>query len=725
MRRSQQLRTLGGSLTVRMLALVLVLAVVPLVVLAVLLMRDSTAAVEQSALGSVETSAQDAAILLETRLVATASGLTLLAGSSVLQAGSEADQQTLIDGLATQWQAEDVAAFDEAGNLIAGSRDGYANVADTRAFEEVLALQPGQVAAPLEWDDALGADALHLATPLIGPDGTVTGVVWAAFDVTGDGGLLGRLTGVSTGSSMSTDLVNADGIVVASTNPARIGQSVSGTSVFESAQRSASSGAATADFGDEQVLAGFASLAAVPLVATASGTLPAGATVLMVYQPESAALAGLDSQGAYTALAVLAVVALGALLLFLFYRTVVRPLREATAVIERAGAGDLTARVHMPAGGEVAALAAALNHTLDELSAGGQSPQERDLLHEQLATLLAEVGEAARGDLTVEANVPSGALGTLADAFNYVVAELRRIITDVNATTVAVTSASSEIAARSGSVAQHSAGQAVQLAGATSAMTEMSMSIQQVSANARISATVAREAETNARTGYEAVRVTIDGMERIRQQVQEAARIVARLGESSTEISSIVQLIAQIARQTNTLALNASIQAARAGEHGRGFAVVAEEVRKLAERSAGATKQISGLVTSIQAETSEAIAAMETSMREVNDGSLVADQAGVALEQIDAVVARMTELSDSISQMSELQAATAEDISNAMREMSEITETTSADTRDTVESADRLARLAERLRRSVATFKLEGAAVTPLNWQGANADGDD
>jgi twitching motility protein PilJ len=414
----------------------------------------------------------------------------------------------------------------------------------------------------------------------------------------------------------------------------------------------------------------------------------------------------------------------GLVLVALFQRMYVRPLRELTQVAEQVGAGDLSARAQLRSTGEVAALAAALNHALDEQLGSPQTRAEHDQLQAQLATLLREVGEAARGDLTVAADVPAGALGSLADAFNYMVAELRRIIAEVNTTTHAVSSASSEIAQRSGSVARYSEAQAHQIAGATSAVAEISFSIQQVADNARLSSDVARAAELNARSGSEAVRETIDGMERIRQQVQEAARTVARLGDSSKEISLIVQLIAQIARQTNTLALNASIQAARAGEHGRGFAVVAEEVRKLAERSSSATKQISGLVASIQAESAEAISAMETSMREVNDGSLVADQAGVALEQIDAVVLRMTELSGSITQVSEQQAQAALDITEAMRQLSEITATATTDTQHTADSANRLTSLAERLRRSVATFKLD-AAGSEMSWQGVAADGDD
>jgi len=421
---------------------------------------------------------------------------------------------------------------------------------------------------------------------------------------------------------------------------------------------------------------------------------------------------------------VLLAVCVALLALALVYRMFVLPLRELTQVVERVGAGDLSARAELRASGEVAALAAALNHAFDEQLDALQPRAERDRLQAQLALLLSEVNEAARGDLTVEADVPSGTLGSLADAFNYMVAELRRIVAAVNTTTNAVSMASHEIAQRSGSVARHSEAQAHQIVGATSAVAEISLSIQQVSANARLSTDVALEAEQSARSGSEAVRETIDGMERIRLQVQEASRTVARLGESSKEISLIVQLIAQIARQTNTLALNASIQAARAGEHGRGFAVVAEEVRKLAERSSSATKQISGLVASIQAESTEAISAMETSMREVNDGSLVADQAGVALEHIDAVVQRMSELSTSIAQTSEQQAEAALEIAEAMRQLSEITETATADTRDTADSANRLTSLADRLRGSIAAFKVDSAG-SELNWQGATADGDD
>jgi len=234
----------------------------------------------------------------------------------------------------------------------------------------------------------------------------------------------------------------------------------------------------------------------------------------------------------------------------------------------------------------------------------------------------------------------------------------------------------------------------------------MSASIRHVSENARISADVAAQARDNARKGLESVRETIGGMQRIRAQVQQTAKQIKRLGESSQEIGTIVQLIEEMADQTNLLALNAAIQAATAGEHGRGFAVVAEEVRRLAERAATATRQVTLLVKSIQAETTQAVVAMENNTREVVEGSRLADAAGQSLETIDAVVSRLAELSEAISHSAERQAEASRGISRAMADISTVTETTSESSAKTADAVGYLANLAEQLRASVAAFRL-------------------
>jgi methyl-accepting chemotaxis protein len=224
--------------------------------------------------------------------------------------------------------------------------------------------------------------------------------------------------------------------------------------------------------------------------------------------------------------------------------------------------------------------------------------------------------------------------------------------------------------------------------------------------NALAAAQTAQEALRNARAGQHAVVQTIDGMVHIRENVQETAKRIKRLGERSQEVGEIVRLIEDIADQTNLLALNAAIQSAMAGEHGRGFAVVADEIRLLAERSAEATKKIATIVKSIQGDTYEAVVAMEESTQEVVNGSRLADEAGQALQSIYSAVERQAQAIDGIARAAQERAQTSEAVAGAMSRISDITRQTNAATQDAASSVSYLAELAEQLRASVATFRL-------------------
>src|SRR6202035_843656 len=185
--------------------------------------------------------------------------------------------------------------------------------------------------------------------------------------------------------------------------------------------------------------------------------------------------------------------------------------------------------------------------------------------------------------------------------------------------------------------AKASSAQSRQISSASESMADMAASAEEVSGNAERAADVARHSVEVAHKGGDAVRRTIDGMNTIRETIQETSKRIKRLGESSQEIGNIVELISDIAEQTNILALNASIQASMAGEAGRGFAVVADEVQRLAERAANATKQIEVLVRTIQTDTNEAVVSMERSTTDVVGGALLAEKAGAALEKIEQV----------------------------------------------------------------------------------------
>ncbi|MDX1802744.1 MAG: methyl-accepting chemotaxis protein [Alcanivorax sp.] len=339
-------------------------------------------------------------------------------------------------------------------------------------------------------------------------------------------------------------------------------------------------------------------------------------------------------------------------------------------------------------------------------SAKNELESENQRNQAAILRLLDELGDLADGDLTVQATVTEDFTGAIADSINYSIDQLRSLVQTINNSAVQVASAAQETQSTAMHLAEASEHQAQEIAGASAAVNEMAVSIDQVSANAAESAAVAERAVAIANKGAEVVQATIHGMDTIREQIQETSKRIKRLGESSQEIGDIVSLINDIADQTNILALNAAIQASMAGEAGRGFAVVADEVQRLAERSAAATKQIETLVKTIQTDTNEAVISMEATTAEVVKGARLAQDAGVALEEIENVSKTLADLIQNISNAARQQAASAGHISNTMNVIQEITSQTSAGTTATARSIGNLAEMAQEMRNSVAGFRL-------------------
>jgi twitching motility protein PilJ len=333
---------------------------------------------------------------------------------------------------------------------------------------------------------------------------------------------------------------------------------------------------------------------------------------------------------------------------------------------------------------------------------------ERQNRANQLAIqrLLDEITNLADGDLTSRARVTEDITGAIADSINFTIDELRRLVEGITAAAGQVTSATSEARATSAQLLLAAQKQAEEIQGTGQSVTRMAQSMTEVSRSATDSAKVAQASLGVAEKGAEAVQNAIRGMNDIREQIQETSKRIKRLGESSQEIGEIVQLISDITEQTNVLALNAAIQAASAGEAGRGFTVVAEEVQRLAERSAEATKHIGAIVKSIQRDTQDAVEAMERSTRGVVEGTRTADEADRALREIEQVSNQLAALIGSISNATGEQAASAARVAAAMNEILAITRMTTDGTRQTAASAERLTALAEGLRSSVAGFKL-------------------
>ena len=388
------------------------------------------------------------------------------------------------------------------------------------------------------------------------------------------------------------------------------------------------------------------------------------------------------------------------------YGPIISEAASLVRVCDAVGVGDLTSRVPKPSSSELGMIGRSLNAMLDTTVALVQSREERDAMQKSIMKLLDEISGVAEGDLTVEAEVTADMTGAVADSFNFMIAELRGLIGQVQGTTRKVSSSLGELRSFTATLASGSESQAAQVVEASAAIEEMATSINQVSENASSSAAVAEQARQNAEQGALAVSRTIDGMKAVREQVQETAKRIKRLGESSQEIGEIVELIGDIADRTSILALNASIQAAMAGEAGRGFGVVAEEVERLADRATEATKKASMLVKTTQSETAEVMAAMEDTTREVVTRSAIANEAGVALKEIQGVSNRLAELIQAISDAAQQQARGSEQIARSMNAMSSVTRTTASSSKETATAIGALAAIADNLNGSVTRFRL-------------------
>ena len=336
-----------------------------------------------------------------------------------------------------------------------------------------------------------------------------------------------------------------------------------------------------------------------------------------------------------------------------------------------------------------------------------QDNMELQSRHNQdaILRLLDEMGDLADGDLTVSATVTEDITGAIADSVNYTIEALRSLVENINTTTLQVASAAQETQSTALHLTDASEHQSQQITTVSTAITEMASSIEQVSQNANQSSDVAKQSVSLASQGNAAVKKAINGMDNIREQIQETSKRIKRLGESSQQIGDIVELINDIAEQTNILSLNAAIQAAMAGEAGRGFAVVADEVQRLAERSSNATKQIDALVRTIQSDTNEAISSMEQSTKEVVSGAQLSQDAGMSLEQIETVSHQLADLINNISDAAKQQAQAAVSTSDSMNVIQEITMQTSTGTNESSESIGRLLELTNELRTSVSGFK--------------------
>jgi twitching motility protein PilJ len=320
--------------------------------------------------------------------------------------------------------------------------------------------------------------------------------------------------------------------------------------------------------------------------------------------------------------------------------------------------------------------------------------------------LLDELSSLADGDLTVQATVTDEMTGAIADAVNYAVEQLRELVTGINETASRVAESAEQTRENTSQLADKANEQAGQVARATEKIQNMAGAFSTMAERSKGSSDTALESVAIAHSGADKVRETISGMDTIREQIQETSKRIKRLGESTQEIGDIVSMINDIAEQTNVLALNAAIQAASSGSSGKGFAVVADEVQQLAESATNATRRITSLVHTIQADTAEAVASMETTTSEVVNGAALAHDAGKALMSIENVSKELSGLIENITAEATQQSQNAIRISELMEGIRQVSIKTSEGTSNTASSVEELAELVSHLQESVADFKL-------------------
>ncbi|MDO5675489.1 MAG: HAMP domain-containing methyl-accepting chemotaxis protein, partial [bacterium] len=349
-------------------------------------------------------------------------------------------------------------------------------------------------------------------------------------------------------------------------------------------------------------------------------------------------LTGISKTVLYTVLgASLFALLLGLLLAWVISSGLTRQVDRIMDLLGELGIGNFNARTEVTSQDELGVMATSLNAMLDNITMLIQSQEEQDKVQESFMKLMMELGELTEGNLTARAEVTEDITGAIADSFNTMAEQFGGIVRQVKGATNAVDETAADVSKLTSDLAVRSLEQNKQVNEAIGSIQSIAESIREVSQNAARSADVSMASRMNAREGAEAVEQTNRAMDEIREQINETARSIKRLGESSMEIGNVVEIINNIADRTSILALNASIQAAMAGEAGHGFAVVAEEVQRLAESSSSSTKQIETLIKSIQAEIKDAGNRMDESISKVVQGSQLADGAYAKLQEIETV----------------------------------------------------------------------------------------
>lgn len=398
--------------------------------------------------------------------------------------------------------------------------------------------------------------------------------------------------------------------------------------------------------------------------------------------------------------------ALALMIGYFLARSIVRSITHVADVATQAAAGNLQARARLDSDDEVGHMARAFNIMLDRITALVSTEEERDAMQKRLVQFLVLVSDVGKGDLTKRGEVTADMFGNLADGFNLMIQRFSQLMKQVRESADRVNRSAGALRENAGQMAGTARHQADESMKTLNAVEQLAASMRDVADTAGASSESARQVLKATENGSLSVQETVQDMQRIRSAVQRMSKQVKALGDRSLEISQIVSTIRDIANQTNLLALNAAIEAAGAGEAGARFGVVADQVRKLAESSAQATREIADLVKVIQSETQHAVVTMEHETQAVEAGSASALRTGDVFKEISTIAQRSAQLAQSIAAAAANQTASTDQVGRSIKDFTGGAVATQKATDSARVTVEELAKLAEGLTTSVSQFKL-------------------